>query len=224
MHLNMLSCHLSLLSTLLLTFTFPVRVCGLNTVISKDLICQIITSNQYTCERHLVRTADGYELTLHRIPPKNTTHSQLQAPFILMHGLIGSASDFLLPGRKRSLGCILHEQGYDVWVPNSRGTTYSKRHLHMDSSNASFWDYSWHEIGYYDLPAIVDYILETTGHRRLHYVAHSQGCTVFFVMLSEKPEYNEKIVSATLLAPVAFLANLRSPPFRIMAAKIEEIE
>ncbi|XP_020715583.1 lipase 1 isoform X2 [Ceratitis capitata] len=224
MHLNMLSCHLSLLSTLLLTFTFPVRVCGLNTVISKDLICQIITSNQYTCERHLVRTADGYELTLHRIPPKNTTHSQLQPPFILMHGLIGSASDFLLPGRKRSLGCILHEQGYDVWVPNSRGTTYSKRHLHMDSSNASFWDYSWHEIGYYDLPAIVDYILETTGHQRLHYVAHSQGCTVFFVMLSEKPEYNEKIVSATLLAPVAFLANLRSPPFRIMAAKIEEIE
>ncbi|XP_039954266.1 lipase 3 [Bactrocera tryoni] len=211
-----------LLATLLLTLACALSVGALNTAVSSDLVCRIITTNQYACERHLVRTADGYELTLHRIPPKNTT--QKYPPFILMHGLIGSAADFVLPGRKRSLGCILHEQGYDVWLANARGTTYSKRHSHMDSSNSSFWNFSWHEIGYYDLPAIVDYVRTTTGQQQVHFVAHSQGSTVFFVLLSERPEYNEKFASASLLAPVAFLANIRSPPFKIMTAKIEEIE
>lgn len=213
-----------LLVPLLLTFTFAFSVGGLNSAVSNDLVCRTIIANQYVCERHLVRTADGYELTLHRIPPKNTTQSQQYLPFVLMHGLIGSASDFLLAGRKRSLGYILHEQGYDVWLPNARGTTYSKRHLHMDSSNSSFWNFSWHEIGYYDLSAVVDYVREATGQQQVHFVAHSQGATVFFVLLSERPEYNEKFASVSLLAPVAFLANIRSPPFKIMAAKIEEIE
>nr|XP_014085183.2 lipase 3 [Bactrocera oleae] len=212
------------LATLLLMHTFVLSVNALNTAVSKDLVCRIITANQYACERHLVRTADGYELMLHRIPPKNTTISQQYPPFILMHGLIGSAADFVLTGRKRSLGCILHEQGYDVWLPNARGNTYSKRHLHMDSSNSSFWNFSWHDIGYYDVPAVVDYVRETTVQQQVHFVAHSQGSTVFFVLLAERPEYNEKFASASLLAPVVFLANIRSPPFKIMTAKLEEIE
>ncbi|XP_054091028.1 lipase 3 isoform X2 [Zeugodacus cucurbitae] len=224
MHSTRRKCQLSHLATLLLTLTFALRVGGFNSAITNDLVCRIITSNQYACERHLVRTADNYELTLHRIPPKNSTQSLQNPPFILMHGLLGSASDFLLSGRKRSLACILHEQGYDVWLPNARGTTYSKRHLYMDSSNSSFWNFTWHEIGYYDLPAVVDYVREATAQQQVHFVAHSQGSTVFLVLLSERPEYNEKFASVSLLAPVAFLANLRSPPFRIMTAKIEEIE
>ncbi|XP_054738906.1 lipase 3 [Anastrepha obliqua] len=224
LHWNTCVPYKCVLHGLLLMLTFFVSVRSFTPAFSKDLVCQIITSNQYACERHTVHTADGYELTLHRIPSKNYTQRHYHRPLILMHGLIGSASDFVLPGRARSLGCILHEQGYDVWLPNARGTTYSKRHLHMDSSRASFWNFTWHEIGYFDLPAIVDYVLETTGHQQVHYVAHSQGSTIFFVLLSERPEYNEKFVSAALLAPVAFLANLRSPPLRIMAAEDEKIE
>ncbi|XP_036330298.1 lipase 3 isoform X2 [Rhagoletis pomonella] len=214
----------SLANTLLLMLILSASVHAFNPAVSKDLVCQIINSNQYVCERHLVRTADGYEITLHRIPPKNVTHSHSRQPFILMHGLLGSGADFVLPGRARSLGCILNDQGYDVWLPNARGTTFSKRHIAMDSSMASFWNFTWHEIGYFDLPAVVDYVLETTGNKQVHYVAHSQGSTVFFVLLSERPEYNDKFVSASLLAPVAFLAHLRSPPLRIMAAEDEKLQ
>ncbi|KAM7341806.1 lipase 3 [Cochliomyia hominivorax] len=141
-----------------------------------------------------------------------------------MHGLIGSAADFILPGKNRALAALLHEQDYDVWLPNARGTTFSKKHLTWDSSQMNFWNFSWHEIGTEDLPAIVDYILDFTQHTSVHYVAHSQGSTVFLVMLSEKPEYNEKITSGHLLAPVAFLKDLKSPPMRIMAYKSDEIE
>lgn len=193
-------------------------------VAGKDLVCQELQIHGYPCESYDVLTEDGYVLSLHRIPPRNLTYASDLKPFILMHGLIGSAADFILSGKQRSLGCMLHEKGYDVWLPNARGTTYSKRHMHFDSSSESFWNFTWHEIGYYDLPASIDFINNQTGHSKLHYVAHSQGSTIFLVMLSERPEYNEKIVSASLLAPVAFLANLESPPLRLMASESEKIE
>ena len=40
------------------------------------------------------------------------------------------------------------------------------------------FDYSWHEMGVYDLPAIIDYILEVSKQHSLYYVAHSMGCTI----------------------------------------------
>lgn len=39
----------------------------------------------------------------------------------------------------------------------------------------------------------------------LIYVGHSMGTTSLFVMLSEKPEYNEKIKLFIALAPVAYM-------------------
>lgn len=61
-------------------------------------------------------------------------------------------------------------------------------------------------IGVYDLPASIDYILAKTGQTKLHYIGHSQGATAFFVMTSEKPEYNDKIEMAHALAPGVFVS------------------
>lgn len=63
----------------------------------------------------------------------------------------------------------------------------------------------------YDLPAIIDYIFNTTKHERIFYVGHSEGTTQFFVMASEKPEYNSKIILMIALAPAAYTANMRGP-------------
>ena len=43
-------------------------------------------------------------------------------------------------------------------------------------------DFRWHEIGMYDVPASVDYVLKTTGKSKLNYIGHSMGTTAFFVM------------------------------------------
>lgn len=46
-------------------------------------------------------------------------------------------------------------------------------------------------------------------------VGHSQGSTAFFVMMSERPEYNAKIKMMHALAPVAYIDNAISPVLRV---------
>ena len=70
---------------------------------------------------------------------------------------------------------------------------------------------SWHEIGYYDLPAAIDHVLEVTGQKNLFYIGHSMGTTTYHVLLSTRPEYNDKVLAGVLLAPVVYLGNCRSP-------------
>jgi len=70
---------------------------------------------------------------------------------------------------------------------------------------------SYHELGIYDLPAMIDYISQTTGHKRMFYIGHSEGTTQFWVMASEKPEYNSRIILMIGLAPAAFSGNIRGP-------------
>lgn len=64
-------------------------------------------------------------------------------------------------------------------------------------------------MGTYDLPAIIDHILDNTGHESIFYIGHSQGTTQFLVMASEKPEYNRKIALMIGLAPAAFTGHIR---------------
>jgi lysosomal acid lipase/cholesteryl ester hydrolase len=91
---------------------------------------------------------------------------------------------------------------------NARGTKNSRNHetLNPDDSvdRFQFFDFSYEEIGIYDVAASVDYILEATGQSGLHYVGHSQGCTVFLVLASMRAEYNDKFKSVHLMAPVGY--------------------
>lgn len=66
-------------------------------------------------------------------------------------------------------------------------------------------------MGYYDLPASIDYILNNTGYKKLTYIGHSMGTTMYFVLGSTRPEYMDKVMAMVALAPVAFPWNIRSP-------------
>lgn len=75
------------------------------------------------------------------------------------------------------LAYILAEEGFDVWMGNARGNAYSRRHVSLNPDsilNTNFWKFSWDEIGNFDLPAMIDYVLEATNEPRLHYIGHSQ--------------------------------------------------
>lgn len=71
--------------------------------------------------------------------------------------------------------------------------------------------FSWHEIGIYDTPTMIDYILEVTNNKEMMYIGHSQGCTSFFVMASMLPKYNAKIKLMIALAPAVFMSHIRHP-------------
>lgn len=112
------------------------------------------------------------------------------------------------------------DEGYDVWMGNARGNVYSRKHVIYDPDGSrtdreKFWKFSWHEIGVIDIPAMIDYVLLATNQTQLFYIGHSQGSTSFFVMCSERPEYNAKIKMMHALAPVAFMDHAVSPVLRI---------
>lgn len=65
-------------------------------------------------------------------------------------------------------------------------------------------------MGIYDMPATIDYILEYTNQSQLHYIGHSMGTCIFFVMCSMLPEYNNKIRVQISLAPVAYVHHMTS--------------
>lgn len=100
---------------------------------------------------------------------------------------------------------------YDVWLMNNRGTLYSRNHIskNPDNSSSGFWNFSWYDIGVQDSPAVIDYILEKTNREKLFFIGYSQGVTSLLVLLSERPEYNDKISVATLMAPVGYLKSFQ---------------
>ncbi|KAH8242514.1 hypothetical protein KR032_010332 [Drosophila birchii] len=171
-----------------------------------------IRSHGYPVETHEVVTEDGYVLTLFRIPYSHNLQNQdkKRPPVLLQHGLFSNSDCWLSSGPDNSLAYLLADAGYDVWLGNARGNIYSRENNLISLNNYKFWHFDWHEIGTIDIPTMIDYILGETGYSKLHYGGHSQGTTVYLVMLSERPAYNEKIRSGHLLAPCAFFEHGRS--------------
>ncbi|XP_068620445.1 lipase 3-like [Battus philenor] len=173
-------------------------------------ITQLISKYGYPVESHQVVTDDGYVLTMHRIPNNGSV-------VFLMHGLLGASDDFVVSGPESGLAYLLAADGFDVWMGNARGNKHSRRHRSLNPSQAVFWDFSWHEIGCYDLPVMIDYVLKTTNTETLKYIGHSQGTTSFFVMASEKPNYNDKVSLMVALSPVVYMTHVKAPIVRLLS-------
>ncbi|XP_044254320.1 lipase 3-like [Tribolium madens] len=173
-------------------------------------ILQLVEKYGYLIETHEVVTEDGYILTLHRIGQKNNVEKR--DPVLFMHGFMQSATDFINLGPGKALSLLLSDRGYDIWLGNTRGTTWSRKHkVFNPDKDGEFWDFSLHEIGIYDNPAFIDYVLNVTGKKSLHYIGYSQGTTTFFILGSEKPKYVKKVKLMTALAPAIYIKNPKGP-------------
>ncbi|XP_018058234.1 PREDICTED: lipase 3-like [Atta colombica] len=170
-----------------------------------NLILQMIRKAGYPVETHIVQTEDGYLLTLHRIPRQNG------APVLLQHSLLTSSADFLILGKDKGLAFILANHGYDVWLGNFRGNTHSRAHVSLSPSNSKFWNFSFHELGIYDVPAMILYITKMTS-RPLHaYIGHSLGSTASYIMAAERPEITRMVRIIISLGPGAIFKRVTSP-------------
>lgn len=104
------------------------------------------------------------------------------------------------------------DQGYDVYLYNARGSRYSRAHkTYKPYLPGKFWEFSWYELGYYDLPAFIDEVLARTKATSVPCVGHSQGATIILVLLATRPEYNKKVSSANLMAPFTFMDHVGFP-------------
>ena len=148
---------------------------------------QIVENNGYSYESHTVTTEDGYILSLHRIPGKVGEAATNRYPVLLVHGNLDSADDWVANSEKLAPSFAISRAGYDVWAINSRGNYYSQKHTKYNIFDFAYWQFSFEEMGLYDIPATIDYILEHTQFDQLAYVGHSQGTTQFFSAASLIP-------------------------------------
>lgn len=65
-------------------------------------------------------------------------------------------------------------------------------------------------MGTLDLPAVINYIKKLKG-KKIVYIGHSMGTTMFYVHASELSKVSKEIKMMISLAPVAFVNHMKSP-------------
>ncbi|XP_024979915.1 triacylglycerol lipase 1 [Cynara cardunculus var. scolymus] len=163
----------------------------------------------YTCSEHTIQTKDGFLLGLQRVS-SSIVNLELQSapPVLLLHGLFMGGDAWFMDSAKQSLGFILPDHGFDVWVGNVRGTKWSHGHVSLSERDKDFWDWSWQELALYDLEAMLRYIKSETSSK-VFVVGHSQG-TIMSLAAFTQPDIADLVEAAALLSPISYLDHITS--------------
>ena len=75
-----------------------------------------------------------------------------------------------------------------------------------------YWDFSWAEMGRYDLPTMIGFVKKTTQTYKVAYIGHSMGTTtMFYQMATDYARVREDVSIYVALAPVVRLSGTASP-------------
>lgn len=159
-----------------------------------------------------ITTEDGFVLVLQRVidhlEPEDVTFKR--KPVLLLHGLLQSSGAYATSGPDNSIAFFLHKKGYDVWLGNNR-CGFEPQHAYLDADDPNMWNWNINDMANYDLPAMVDHVLQSTGSgSKVALVAHSQGTTQTFLALLSKnikrnnSSLNKKISCFVALSPAVF--------------------
>lgn len=133
---------------------------------------------------------------------------------LLQHGLFMAGDCWFVNTREQSLGFILADRGFDVWVGNVRGTRWSHGHISLSQRSKAYWDWSWEELALNDFPAMIEYIYQTTDSK-IFLVGHSQG-TIMSLAAFTQPDIVKMVEAAALLCPISYLEHVSAPFVRRM--------
>ena len=138
----------------------------------------------YEWEHHKVKTSDGWHLTMFRItglrsgkrPALDDEHKD-KLPVLMQHGYGQRATTWADGGLfDPSLPMRLVDEGYDVWMGNNRGTKFSNVNDQDGTwSLKERWNFTWAEMGLYDMPAQIQKVIDITGKPKVTVIGYSQG-------------------------------------------------
>ncbi|KAJ8638404.1 hypothetical protein MRB53_012671 [Persea americana] len=176
---------------------------------NEGLCALLIRPLGYSCFEHTVETRDGYLLAVQRISYGTGGIRTIPGPPVfLQHGLFQGGDAWFANSKEESLGFILADYGFDVWVGNVRGTHWSHGHKSLSEKEKAFWDWSWQELAQYDLTDMITYVYSLTNSK-VFLVAHSQGTLMALAALTQ-PITVDMVEAAALLCPVSYLGHISS--------------
>ena len=112
---------------------------------------------------------------------------------------------------------MLADAGYDVWLGNNRGNTYSSTHVNYTTNDHAFWDFTWEDMGRFDLPAMIKYVLKVSGRKTISYVGYSEGVMQAFVTFSEDQSLAKSVSYFAAMGPVAWLGHTDATAFKFLS-------
>jgi pimeloyl-ACP methyl ester carboxylesterase len=139
---------------------------------------------------------------------------------MLQHGLLDNSATWTINEFNNTLPYLLLQEGYDVWITNTRGNFNSYEHKNpkdfsVFSGKSQYWNFTLDDMAIYDLPANIDYILDYTNNEKITYIGHSQGTIQFFAANCVK-NLADKIERFVGLGPVMFVNHVESPIVKVV--------
>lgn len=147
---------------------------------------------------------------------------------------IANLTDLLLdePASK-SLPMLASLFGHEVWLLQRRGVTGSRGVVEVknkgrtndnssrcfqciqQSYNSVYWNYSLDEQVNYDLPEVIEYVLNKTGSLKINVVGHSVGGALTLMVLTQNPDISDKSTSINTMKTITIddvnIVTLHSP-------------
>ncbi|KAK3910215.1 Lipase member M, partial [Frankliniella fusca] len=166
-------------------------------------------------EAYNVTTSDGYILGVFRV--RNGTCGSYRAVVAIPPGILSNAASFIYI-KENSLVYRLARRCFDVWLLTFRGYLFGRGHTHLSDTSSKFWDFYAYHWGAIDLPAQLEFVSNKTGSTGIRYVGSDQAATAMFFMNHVHGERYQKMMDSTfIMAPIGYLAHLRSLVFDMLA-------
>ena len=184
-------------------FLFVMIQCVFGTVQcdGDDVFAQLVTGLKLSS--YEVETEDNYVLKLFRTHSEAYSEEKEHHVVLFVHALTDSSNSFVYD-QDNSLAIELSKQGHDVWYINNRGNKYSCYNTRISNETDEFWQFSFQEMGEYDLPTTLRFINQKTN-KKITVIGYSQGTTQMFVSFAAYPELQKLIHKAIYLGPSAFM-------------------